>query len=660
MLLHLAILFLHHSCATADSVSPKSNRVWCGRSRTNSTWTPIPPVPMGRLAAFFSPERQKGKDNERSIKAIKMRSNNTGDAKVKPAVAMKSPSLTDIPLWASNHPSSSVSSLPVTDRTPPAHLNRTPPTADNAGVRSGWTVPRRWVGLLVDEWQFRVESLDSYRRVVRSRLDDSLTRFQTHYEAASGDVRRDMDKQLAKASALQEDYMERIAQQQQRLAELTRSELRSRQQGFNQSLEQFKRQYDDTWGRFSGTVRKLGPFTKAEVAEQQRRLDETFQQFMTQYLNSTAEVRGYIDRMMHISSDVFPRLSMEDDQVRGLVQRLREEEVAKLARLGKAGVRVERARLEGVVERLREQQERMLRHWSHQRGELDATLKRVMEQLLNFNRLYDDLIARKESNLYADSLNDKVLRRVLECLDQGEADGWELVSDAKGVTVHRKNLPSMDGRVSKYCCIKASGTLAASPDDILALFADNTRVPEYNKFYAEGRDLEAINEHTKVVWAASPPMFFFKPRDFCTVVHYRKLQDGTVVVVNRGAEHPEAPRTDKYVRAEILMGANIIQPVPGKPHNAVFTIVTQVDPGGFAPPAIVNKVTSWGPPTFFREVEAAARTTHKIPAPMRVKDAAPSPESPATASTAPSRTSMPNRASRPPPLLPSERARRGM
>jgi hypothetical protein len=381
---------------------------------------------------------------------------------------------------------------------------------------------------------------------------------------------------------------------------------------------------------------------------------------MTQYLNSTAEVRGYIDRMMHISSDIFPRLSMEDDQVRGLVQRLREEEVAKLARLGKAGVRVERARLEGVVERLREQQERMLRHWSHQRGELDATLKRVMEQLLNFNRLYDDLIARKESNLYADSLNDKVLRRVLECLDQGEEDGWELVSDAKGVTVHRKNLPSMDGRVSKYCCVKASGTLAASPDDILALFAENTRVPEYNKFYAEGRDLEAINEHTKVVWAASPPMFFFKPRDFCTVVHYRKLQDGTVVVVNRGAEHPEAPRTDKYVRAEILMGANIIQPVPGKPHNAVFTIVTQVDPGGFAPPAIVNKVTSWGPPTFFREVEAAARTTHKIPAPMRVKDVAPSPESPATASTAPSRTSVPHRVSRPPPLLPSERPRRGM
>eukprot|EP00624_Nannochloropsis_granulata_P000143 evm.model.NODE_1050_length_13595_cov_28.766165.2 len=246
-------------------------------------------------------------------------------------------------------------------------------------------------------------------------MDATLEGFQARYEAASRDLRKDVDKQLAKASALHEDYMDKINQQQQRLAELTRSELRIRQQGFNTSLETFKRQYDDTWGRFSGTVRKLGPFTKTEVADQQRRLDEAFQQFMTQYSNSTAE---------------------------------------------------------------------------------------------------------------------------------GEADGWEFVTETNGVRVHRKSLPSMDGKLSKYCCVKATGILAASPADILTLFEDNTRVAEYNKFYAEGRDLEAINDCTKVVWAASPPMFFFKARDFCTVVHYRKLQDGTVVVVNRAVEHPDAPRTD--------------------------------------------------------------------------------------------------------------------
>lgn len=543
----------------------------------------------------------------------------------------------------------------------------------------GWSPSWSWAGQLMDEWQYRVRSLDSYRKVVRGRMDATLEGFQARYEAASRDLRKDVDKQLAKASALHEDYMDKINQQQQRLAELTRSELRIRQQGFNTSLETFKRQYDDTWGRFSGTVRKLGPFTKTEVADQQRRLDEAFQQFMTQYSNSTAEVRCYIDRMMKLSGDVFPRLSLEDEHVLGRIRRLREEEMAELARLGKKQLRSERARLEGVVERLREQQERMTRQWTAQKGELDLSLKRLLEQLLRFNRLYDDLIARKESNLYADSLNDKVLRRALECLDQGEADGWEFVTETNGVRVHRKSLPSMDGKLSKYCCVKATGILAASPADILTLFEDNTRVAEYNKFYAEGRDLEAINDCTKVVWAASPPMFFFKARDFCTVVHYRKLQDGTVVVVNRAVEHPDAPRTDKYVRAEILMGANIIQPVVGKPHQALFTIVTQVDPGiKFAPPSIVNKVVSWGPPTFFKEIETAAQKVYSS-VPSAVTAAAvvdlpgkgavpaqtlpPSPSKPASGVSAPSpipaavpvAATSSARPSRPPPLLPSER-----
>ena len=47
------------------------------------------------------------------------------------------------------------------------------------------------------------------------------------------------------------------------------------------------------------------------------------------------------------------------------------------------------------------------------------------------------------------------------------------------------------------------------------------------------RDLENVAENTKVVWACSQPVFPFKARDFCTVVHFRKLKDGTAIVLNR-------------------------------------------------------------------------------------------------------------------------------
>lgn len=49
------------------------------------------------------------------------------------------------------------------------------------------------------------------------------------------------------------------------------------------------------------------------------------------------------------------------------------------------------------------------------------------------------------------------------------------------------------------------------------------------QYFAEGRDLEYLNEQTKVVWACSPPLFLFKPRDYCTIVHYRKESDGTII-----------------------------------------------------------------------------------------------------------------------------------
>jgi hypothetical protein len=47
-----------------------------------------------------------------------------------------------------------------------------------------------------------------------------------------------------------------------------------------------------------------------------------------------------------------------------------------------------------------------------------------------------------------------VLKRVLDCLDQTEADGWEYVTTSKGVTVHRKILPGLDGKMTNYCCVK--------------------------------------------------------------------------------------------------------------------------------------------------------------------------------------------------------------
>jgi len=74
-----------------------------------------------------------------------------------------------------------------------------------------------------------------------------LQSFQSSYAKAAGEVEQDWQHQLARATKLQEEYLDLIAQQQQRLAELTKTELRLRQQALSQSLEQFRKSYDDTF-----------------------------------------------------------------------------------------------------------------------------------------------------------------------------------------------------------------------------------------------------------------------------------------------------------------------------------------------------------------------------------------------------------------------------
>ncbi|CAM9738809.1 unnamed protein product [Discosporangium mesarthrocarpum] len=198
-------------------------------------------------------------------------------------------------------------------------------------------------------------------------------------------------------------------------------------------------------------------------------------------------------------------------------------------------------------------------------------------------------------------------------MEDDEEGGWELVNSKRqgNMTVHRKFL-DRGAKGSKFACVKASYTMAVPPGAIAQLFESSERVQEYNKWYLEGCDLEEVDPNTKVVWASSPAVYPFKARDYCSLVHYRRLEDGTVILINRGAEHPDAPVTRKYVRAEIIMGANIIRPDPANPNRTRFTMLTQVDPGGIAPAWIINKISAYGPVDFMRRIEVAAACPSKL------------------------------------------------
>jgi len=243
--------------------------------------------------------------------------------------------------------------------------------------------------------------------------------------------------------------------------------------------------------------------------------------------------------------------------------------------------------------------------WLEERKQnMELVLKSLQEKMQTTNLVYEELISRRRESLKYTSMSDAILNNVLSILDtKNKRNGWKLIKEEDGYQVYRKFMtPGMPG--SQYACVLCHGYINAAAPNVLALFEDDTRIQEYNSFYATGRDLETVAENTKISWASSPPVFPFKPRDFVTLVHIRKLKDGTVIVLNKGVSHPDAPITSNYVRGEIVLAANIIKPVSSK--KCHLTMITQMDPGGFAPPAIINHICTLGPTGFLRNVESAS------------------------------------------------------
>eukprot|EP00903_Cladosiphon_okamuranus_P007169 g6961.t1 len=223
--------------------------------------------------------------------------------------------------------------------------------------------------------------------------------------------------------------------------------------------------------------------------------------------------------------------------------------------------------------------------------------------------------------------NDASVEAVLSVI---ESDGWEYVTTKSDVVVVRKFMPPPpkassgggvvdEGAAAKFACVKAMGTLDADAGELYKLFLDNERVHEYNDNCKEVRDLEQLSRDTKVSWASTPRYGPFKARDFVTAVHYRTLDDGTMMVINRPVEHPAARRGKKYVRAEILIATNIMRPNSDDPAKTDFISVTHINPGGIVDSKlgakIVNRLCAKAPVNLLVALEHAANSP-PVPKPV--------------------------------------------
>lgn len=178
----------------------------------------------------------------------------------------------------------------------------------------------------------------------------------------------------------------------------------------------------------------------------------------------------------------------------------------------------------------------------------------------------------------------------------------------KGVCIWRRAVAG-----SKWEEVRGSAILKASPASVSALFETDgvELIRSFNPLYDTGYDIEKFSECAKAAYSRVKSVFpGLKPRDTVTAVEQHEvpaeLGRGTVFVL-RSMLHPAVPVFPNCVRAEIISGMNLVQPVEGEPGQCRFTFTQHGDPGGAIPAWIINKLVSREAVQFVARIETAAK-----------------------------------------------------
>mmetsp|Transcript_14151 Transcript_14151/g.18532 ORF Transcript_14151/g.18532 Transcript_14151/m.18532 type:complete len:377 (+) Transcript_14151:186-1316(+) len=191
----------------------------------------------------------------------------------------------------------------------------------------------------------------------------------------------------------------------------------------------------------------------------------------------------------------------------------------------------------------------------------------------------------------------------LEAEQMIQERGWRAVIEKNGIQVWKMYLPS-SREGSEYPLVKATGVIDAPPEKVLEMMIDSQRVKEYNKFSKGRDDLEVINDNTKIVWNRTWPPLCTKPHDFCSLLHFKRLEDASLLMITKATEHPGAPVCPSFQRSKILLGISIMKPLQGNPQKTELTTYNHVVSKGI-PIMIADKVSVKTAADFINNVNKA-------------------------------------------------------
>lgn len=463
---------------------------------------------------------------------------------------------------------------------------------------------------IMDEIRYRRSTISQYRDQINSKVQFSLENFRRRNVKESKESFHELNTYVQKFNDLYQEAANSVEIQKNALLELNK-EIYHRSNMLDDSLEQFRKAYNETVENIAPKVFQKWPAFQKKTVNSVNHSDKrivtiSIDQLILNWnsvLQATIESSKSAEELRKQAISEFSSIQDElSHKAKVLVQR---SQLSLQKQIRKSEVKRERINLENQLQHLEKEGSLWV---DSKKRQIETALKAIQDKITSTNSTYETLIGKRRESIYYSYMNDVTLNKVLKLIEDKDKD-WKLAKSQDGIDVYKKFFGFGPG--SNYACVKTSSVINSSLASVKDLLTDDHRVQEYNELFDKFRFVEVIADHTKIVWTGSTPIFPLKPRDFCTCVHVRQLKDGTIVILNRAVNHPDAPTSSQYVRGAIVLGASIIQPMKGNPNKCRLTMMTQVDPGGFSPPLIVNHISTFGPIGYIKNVEIASKKSKK-------------------------------------------------
>ncbi|DAZ97875.1 TPA: hypothetical protein N0F65_003302 [Lagenidium giganteum] len=184
---------------------------------------------------------------------------------------------------------------------------------------------------------------------------------------------------------------------------------------------------------------------------------------------------------------------------------------------------------------------------------------------------------------YADTINELITRLEQELQDEAS---WTLYADKNGLKVHTR----LDAGLTSA---KGVGTIPFHPRAIWDIIMDITKKKSYDGQLASGQRVKVLDEQTSIDYLEYKPVFIVAGRDFVNLVHWRVLENGTIIIVAKSVEDLElCPlKEPKIVRGDVHIAGWKI--VPNAAYDgAEVSFLVKSDLKGSIPSRVASKAAA--------------------------------------------------------------------